>query len=155
MRTPAGTTDMRVLRKMVTPAAILCPLKKKGPKGRRGQDFWAHTYPTVSSRPRGSRVQSLVQIGSEMWICIRYKQTFIFIYKIIHLFKSTTCFEHYPAHLQEVCGIIVYMQPLVSSLSAGDCPVHRLRKNFFLNRCKRQSPAESDDTRDCIYTITT
>ena len=23
----------------------------------------------------------------------------------------------------------IYMQPLVSSLSAGDCPVHQLRKN--------------------------
>jgi hypothetical protein len=23
------------------------------------------------------------------------------------------------------------MQPLVSSVSVGDCPVHRLRKNFF------------------------
>jgi len=29
------------------------------------------------------------------------------------------------------------------------CLVHR----FFLNRCTRQSPAESDDTRGCIYTI--
>jgi hypothetical protein len=47
---------------------------------------------------------------------------------IIHLLKSSTCFEHYPAHLQEVYVVIVYMQPLVSSLSAGDCPVHRLRK---------------------------
>jgi len=47
---------------------------------------------------------------------------------IIHLLKSSTCFEHYPAHLQEVCVVIVYMQPLVSSLPAGDCPVHRLRK---------------------------
>jgi hypothetical protein len=35
---------------------------------------------------------------------------------IIHLLKSSTCFEHYPAHLQEVYAIIVYMQPLVSSL---------------------------------------
>jgi len=26
---------------------------------------------------------------------------------------------------------------------------------FFLNRCTGQSPAESDDTRGCIYTITT
>jgi len=26
---------------------------------------------------------------------------------------------------------------------------------FFLNRCTRQSPAESDDTRGCIYTVTT
>jgi hypothetical protein len=49
---------------------------------------------------------------------------------IIHLLKSSTCFEHYPAHLQEVCVVIVYMQPLVSSLSAGDCPVHRLRTGW-------------------------
>ena len=74
---------------------------------------------------------------------------------IIHLLKSSTCFEHYPAHLQEVHVVILYMQPLVSSLSAGDSPVHWLRKQFFLNRCTRQSPAESDDTRGCMYTITT
>jgi hypothetical protein len=28
-----------------------------------------------------------------------------------------------------------------------------LLKEFFLNRCIGQSPAESDDTRGCIYTI--
>ena len=61
---------------------------------------------------------------------------------------------HYPAHLHEVYVVIVYKQLLVSSLSAGDRPVHRLRKNF-LNRCTGQSPADSDDTRGCIYTITT
>jgi len=48
---------------------------KKGKKVEKGQTFWVHTYPMVSSRPRGRYVQSLVQIGSEMWICIRYKQT--------------------------------------------------------------------------------
>jgi hypothetical protein len=47
---------------------------------------------------------------------------------IIHLLKSSTCFEHYSAHLKEVYVVTVYMQPVVSSLSAGDCPVHRLRK---------------------------
>ena len=52
----------------------------------------------------------------------------IYLY-IIHLLKSSTCFEHYPAHLQEVYVVIVYMQPLVSSLSVDDCLVHRLRKN--------------------------
>jgi hypothetical protein len=51
---------------------------------------------------------------------------------ITHLLKSSTCFEHYPAHLQEVYVVIVYVQPLVTSLSAGDCPVHRLRKDSFL-----------------------
>ena len=49
----------------------------------------------------------------------------IYLY-IIHLLKSCTCFEHYPAHLQKVYVVTVYMQPLVSSLSAGDCLVHRL-----------------------------
>jgi hypothetical protein len=32
--------------------------------------------------------------------------------------KSSTCFEHYPAHLQEVYVVIVYMQPLAASLCA-------------------------------------
>jgi hypothetical protein len=50
---------------------------------------------------------------------------------IVHLLKSSTLFEHYPAHLQEVYVVIVYVQPLVSSLSAGDCLVQRLRKNSF------------------------
>jgi len=36
--------------------------------------------------------------------------------KKIHLLKSSTCFKHYPAHLQEVYVVIVYMQPLVPSL---------------------------------------
>jgi hypothetical protein len=53
---------------------------------------------------------------------------------IIHLLKSSACFEFYPAHLQEVYVVTVYMQPL----------------EFFLNWCTRQSPAESDDTRGCI-----
>ena len=53
----------------------------------------------------------------------------IYLY-IIHLLKSSTCFEHYPAHLQEVYVVTVYMQPLVSSPSAG--LVHRLWKSSFL-----------------------
>jgi len=40
--------------------------------------------------------------------------------KILYMFRA------YHAHLQEVYVVVVYMQPLVSSLSAGDCPVHRL-----------------------------
>jgi hypothetical protein len=64
--------------------------------------------------------------------------TYNTLIKIIYMFRA------YPAHLQEVHDVIVYMQPLVSSLSAVDCLVHR---------CTGQSPAESDDTRGCIYTI--
>jgi len=61
---------------------------KIGQKGGKGEILWAHTYPMVSSRPQGRCVQSLVPIGSEMWICIRYKQTYkqtnihLYIYKM-------------------------------------------------------------------------
>jgi hypothetical protein len=63
---------------------------------------------------------------------------------ILRLLNSSTCFEHCPAHLQEVYAVIVYMQPLVSSLSAGDCPLHRLRKNFFLTIQLRRKPPEDE-----------
>jgi len=60
---------------------------------------------------------------------------------IIHLLKSSTCFEHYRTHLQEIHVAIVYMQPLVSSLSAGDCSVHRLRKKYIQ---LRRGPPEDE-----------
>ena len=53
---------------------------------------------------------------------------------IIHLLKSCTCFEHYLAHLQEVYVVTVYMQPLVSSLSAGDYPVHKFPGDYPVHR---------------------
>jgi hypothetical protein len=53
------------------------------------------------------------------------QNSYLFTYntfiKILYMFR---------AHLQEVYVVTVYMQPLVSSLSAGDCLVHRLRKNW-------------------------
>ena len=58
---------------------------------------------------------------------------------IIHLLKSSTCFEHCPVHLQ-VYVVIVYMQPLVSSLSAGDCTVHRLKELSFLTGAQYSQP---------------
>jgi hypothetical protein len=63
---------------------------------------------------------------------------FIYIY-IIHLLKSSTFFEHYPAHLQEVYFVIVYMQPLVSSLCAGDCLVHRTTFNYHSPKIRKMT----------------
>jgi len=63
------------------------------------------------------------------WLISNLMHKILIYLHIIHLLKCSTCFERYPAHLQEVYVVIVYMQPLVSSLSAGDCLVHRLRKN--------------------------
>jgi len=65
------------------------------------------------------------------WLISNLMHKILIYSHIIHLLKSSKCFEHYPAHHQEVYVVIVYMQFLVSSLSAGDCPVHRL-KSFFL-----------------------
>jgi hypothetical protein len=86
-----------------------------------------------------------LQLDAQNSYLITYN-TFI---KILYMFRALPCSSS--GTLRRNC---IYMQPLVSSLSAGDCPVHRLRKNF-LNRCTRQSPAESDDTRGCIYTTKT
>jgi len=47
---------------------------------------------------------------------------------------------------------IVLTQPLVSSLSLGDCSVHRLREDSH-NLCTELSPKESDDTRCCTNII--
>jgi hypothetical protein len=62
---------------------------KIGRKCGKVEILWVHTYPTNPSSPRGRRVQSLVQIGSEMRICISSmqtnKQTFIVIYKMLHV----------------------------------------------------------------------
>ena len=44
------------------------------------------------------------------------------------------------------------VQRLVSSLSLGECSVHRLREDSH-NLCTGQSPKESDDTRCCVNTI--
>jgi hypothetical protein len=64
-----------------------------------GQILWAHTYATVSSKPRGRRVQCLVPIGSEMWIYIRYKQTNIQTYKYSSLYIRYVFFWVIPRHL--------------------------------------------------------
>jgi len=47
---------------------------------------------------------------------------------------------------------ILLVQHLVSSLTLGDCSVHRLRAESR-NLCTEQSPKVSDDTRCCTNTI--
>jgi len=51
---------------------------------------------------------------------------------LIHLLLSSTCLEHYYAHFR---GTILLVQYMVSSLSLGDCSVHRLREEFSRNLC--------------------
>jgi hypothetical protein len=78
--TPARIRDITLSQMTLAPAAIFyCRIgtrsRQKRSKSQNGTTFWVHTYTAVSSRPRERCVHSLVQTGSEMWICIRYKQT--------------------------------------------------------------------------------
>jgi len=85
-------TNITQQRGSVAPAAIYCARIGTLAPDKIGRKCWkveillVHTYPTTSPRPRGRCVQSLVHIGSEMWICLSSiqtnKQTFIFIYNI-------------------------------------------------------------------------
>ena len=83
----------------------------------------------LSSFCHTKRYQKPKDSNEKPWLISNLMHKILIYLHIIRLLKSSTCFEHYPAHLQEVYVVIVYMQPLVSSLSVGDCPVHRLRKN--------------------------
>jgi len=74
---------------------------------------------------------------------ILYFNTFI---TFLYMFRALLC--------SSLGGEIVLVQPLVSSLSLGDCSVHRLRKDkSLLNLCTEQSSKESGDTRCCTNTI--
>ena len=70
----------------------------------------------------------------------------------------------YPAHLYEVYVVIVYMQSLVSSLCKSELSkiTLLLLSVFTINNAENyntiildNSLLQSDDTRGCIYTITT
>ena len=76
------------------------------------------------------------------------------------LYFILQCVYYNPVYVSNIIcsssgSLILLMQHLVSSLSEGDCPVHRLRENsdFSLNLCTGRSPSESNDTRCCINTI--
>jgi hypothetical protein len=53
-------------------------------------------------------------VGNQHWLINLMHKILIYL-RIKHLLKSSTSFEHYPDHLQEVYVVTVYMQPLVSS----------------------------------------
>jgi len=60
-------------------------------------------------------------MNNKTWLISNLMHKILVYLRIIHLLKLSACFEHYPAHLQEVYVVTVYMRPVVSSLFAGDC----------------------------------
>jgi len=81
------------------------------------------------------------------------QNSYLFTYntfiKILYMFRASLCSSW--GGLRRNC--IYAASGIVTLCRWLSCaPVKKL---LFLNRCKRQSPAESDDTRGCIYTVTT
>ena len=76
----------------------------------------------------------------------------LFIYnifiKILYMFRALPCSSsggHCRNWICAASGIVT----LCRWLSCAS-----VKKELFLNRCTGQSPAETDDTRGCIYTVT-
>ena len=71
---------------------------------------------------QGARYLSLLKLHllKQPWLISKSMHKILVYLHIIHLLKSSTCSKHYPAHLQEVYVVIVYMQPLVSSLCKSE-----------------------------------
>jgi len=70
--------------------------------------------------------------------------------KILYMFRALLCSFSGGLCRNFVCaasGIVTLCRWLF-------CAPVKKELQFFLNRCTRQSSAECDDTRGCIYTIT-
>ena len=96
----------------------------------------ALTYPEVSSKVCHDSFRQLGNSVSLPWV-IYYGAFYL------HVVYSFSCIPViclklvlFLIPLQEVYVVIVYMQPLVSSLSAGDCLVHWLREVHKTVTCR-------------------
>ena len=76
----------------------------------------------------GGVVRPLLYRGPWYDFQLDAQNSYLFTYntfiKILYMFRTLPCSSS--GGLRRNC---IYMQPLVSSLSAGGCPGHRLRKN--------------------------
>ena len=78
---------------------------------------------------------------------------YLFIYsyntfiKILYMFRALPCSSS--GGLRRNCILAAY--GIVTLCRWLSCAPVKKEQQFFLNRCTRQSPTESDDTRDCIY----
>jgi len=81
-----------------------------------------------------------------------YLFTYNILIKIIYMIRALLCSSSggLPRNcIYAASGIVTLCRWLSCAL------VKKELKKFILNRCTGQSPAESDVTRDCIYTIRT
>ena len=81
------------------------------------------------------------------------QNSYLFTYntfiKILYMFRALPCSSS--GGLRRKC--IYAASGIVTVCKWLSCAL--VKKELFLNRCTGQSPADSDDTRGCIYTITT
>jgi hypothetical protein len=124
---------------------------------RYSQAGWNGIYRTVTLNVR---VQTFVVL--DVWLTVHHsitladlqldaQKSFLFTYntfiKIPHMFRALPCSSSGGVRRNCICaafGIITVCKWLSCAPFES-----------FLNRCTRQSPAESDDTRGCKCTFTT
>ena len=119
----------------------------------------------TTARPQSPSSATLIESILDDWLTVHRSITlfdlqldaqnsYLFTYntftKILYMFQALTCsssggLRH--SSIYAASGIVTLCRWLPCA------PVKK--EEFFLNRCTRQSPAESDDTRGCIYTIMT
>ena len=98
--------------------------------GRRQISYLFHMYPkTVKLNVANlddwlTECRSITSVNFQLDAQNSYLFTHNTFIKILFMFPALPCLSS--GGLRRNC---IYMQPLVSSLSAGDCPVHRFRKN--------------------------
>jgi len=92
-----------------------------------------------------------------------HAQILIYLH-VIRSLKSSTCFEHYPAHLQEVYVVIVYMQPLVFVTLCRWLSCAPVKKEsrfvFFVYRhsdfevsCSNGTKTRHGESRCCLWAV--
>jgi len=83
------------------------------------------------------------------------QNSYLFTYntfiKILYMFRALRCPSS--GGLRRNC--IYAASGIVTLCRWLFCAPVKKELQFFLSQCTRQSPADSDDTRGCIYTITT
>jgi hypothetical protein len=119
---------------VLTTIPLHCPLENK--------NFWHE----ISFHSTNKHVLVDLQLDAQNSYLFTYN-TFI---RILYMFRALPCSSSRGLHrncIYAVSGIVTVCRWLFYALVK--------KEQFFLNRCTRESPAESDNIRGCIYIITT
>ena len=81
--------------------------------------------------------------------CIYAASGIVIIYlHIIHLLKSSTCFEHYPAHLQEVYVVTVHLSSFLTGAQDSHLQTVTIPETAYIQLRRRPPEYEQGNARN-------